>query len=126
MAETSPYTLITGASSGIGRAITVRLARARLTILHGRDAGRLEQSRQACGTASKHLVWSQDLRPAAKVAAGLAEFLAEEEVGVDGVVHYAGMVHVLSARSASFEAVQESLNVNYAAAQQIIATLLSK
>jgi NAD(P)-dependent dehydrogenase (short-subunit alcohol dehydrogenase family) len=47
-------------------------------------------------------------------------------MAVDGFVHCAGAVHVLPARSARLEAVLESLNVNYVAAQQIIATLLKK
>jgi NAD(P)-dependent dehydrogenase (short-subunit alcohol dehydrogenase family) len=52
--------------------------------------------------------------------------LAESHAGVDCFVHCAGAVHVLPARSASLDDVLESLNVNYVAAQQIIATLLKK
>ena len=44
MKEPTKYTLITGASSGIGRAIALRLACERNVILHGRDAGRLEET----------------------------------------------------------------------------------
>ena len=56
----------------------------------------------------------------------LIELLARHDAAVEGFVHCAGAVHVLPARSASLEAVIESLNVNYIAAQQIIATLLRK
>ena len=41
-------TLVSGASSGIGRAIAERLARSRRLILHGRDYPRLEETRLAC------------------------------------------------------------------------------
>jgi NAD(P)-dependent dehydrogenase (short-subunit alcohol dehydrogenase family) len=60
----------------------------------------------------------------ATVAGRLAEFLAKQAGGVDGLVHCAGVVHVLPVRSASLEVIQESLNVNYVAAQQIIAALV--
>jgi NAD(P)-dependent dehydrogenase (short-subunit alcohol dehydrogenase family) len=73
-----------------------------------------------------HLLWTNDFRNAAQVAPALTELLTGQGIAVDGLVHCAGLVHVLPARSASLEAVLESLNVNYIAAQQIIATLLKK
>ena len=119
-------TLVTGASSGIGRAIAERLARSHRLILHGRDNGRLEDTRSACARPESHLLWTHDFRQVAQVAPALTELLAGQGMAVDGFVHCAGAVHVLSARSARLEAVLESLNVNYVAAQQIIATLLKK
>jgi NAD(P)-dependent dehydrogenase (short-subunit alcohol dehydrogenase family) len=117
---------VTGASSGLGRAIAERLARSHRLILHGRDNARLEKARAACARPESHLLWTHDFRQVAQVAPALAELLAGQGVAVDGLVHCAGAVHVLPARSAGLEAVIESLNVNYVAAQQIIATLLTK
>jgi NAD(P)-dependent dehydrogenase (short-subunit alcohol dehydrogenase family) len=121
-----PYTLVTGASSGIGRAVAERLARSRRLMLHGRNPARLEETRLACGRPESHLVWTQDFRDVARAAPALAELLARQSAAVEGFVHCAGAAHVLPARSAGLEAVLESLNVNYVAAQQIIATLLKK
>ena len=126
MKSQPPCTLVTGASSGIGRAIAERLARSRRLILHGRDNGRLEDTRSACARPESHLRWTHDFRQVAQVAPALTELLAGQGLAVDGFVHCAGAVHVLPARSAGLEAVLESLNVNYVAAQQIIATLLKK
>jgi NAD(P)-dependent dehydrogenase (short-subunit alcohol dehydrogenase family) len=120
------YTLVTGASSGIGRAVAERLARSRRLILHGRDLARLEAVRAACASPDSHLLWVHDFRDAAQSAPVLAAFLARHGSTVGGFVHCAGAVHVLPARSAQVEAVLESLNVNYVAAQQIVATLLRK
>jgi NAD(P)-dependent dehydrogenase (short-subunit alcohol dehydrogenase family) len=120
------FTLITGASSGIGCAIAERLAHSHRLILHGRDHIRLENTRIGCANAESHLLWAHEFGNAARVAPALAELLARHCIAVESFVHCAGAVHVLPARSARVEAVLESLNVNYVAAQQIIATLLQK
>jgi NAD(P)-dependent dehydrogenase (short-subunit alcohol dehydrogenase family) len=126
MSEGLTYTLITGASSAIGRAIAARLSRSRRLILHGRDLARLEETRQACAEPASHLPWTCDLRNAANVAPALGALVSSRAAGVDGFVHCAGLVHVLPARTATLGAIQDSLSVNYIAAQQIIATLLKK
>jgi len=126
MMERMTYTLITGASSGIGRAIAARLSRSRRLILHGRDPGRLAETLRACLEPEAHLLWQQDLRFPEQVASGLTALLIKHCTAVEGFVHCAGVVHILPVRSASVEATLESLNVNYISAQQVIATLLRK
>ena len=83
-------TLVTGLSSGIGRAIAGRLARTHRLILHGRDRERLEETRLACSNPESHLLWIHDFKDAAQVAPSLAELLARRGVTVDGFVHCAG------------------------------------
>jgi len=126
MNPSSPYTLIAGASSGIGRAVAERLSPSRRLILHGRDCARLEATRSACAQPEMHTLWTCDLKEVANVAPSLTKLLAQPGLAVEGLVYCAGIAHVLPARSASLEAVLESLNVNYVAAQQVIATLLKK
>lgn len=126
MAEQTEYTLVTGASSGIGRAIALRLSRERALILHGRDVARLEETRQACTRPEAHLLWSYDLAEVAGVTAALGQFLALHAAGVSGFVHCAGTAPIVAAKSAALETALACLHVNYTAAQQIVGLLLRK
>ena len=49
-------TLITGASSGIGRETAISLSGDRNLILHGRDLARLQETLSMC-SSGKHLIW---------------------------------------------------------------------
>ena len=126
MAEVRSYVLVTGASSGIGRAIAMRLSCREALILNGRDPVRLEQTRRACAQPETHLLWPFDLVNTAVIQDALPAFLASHTAVVGGFVHCAGAVPVLAARAAALGVVTSCLNVNYVAAQQIVTTLLKK
>lgn len=119
------YTLITGASSGIGAAIARRLAGERALILSGRDAAK---TRAAAGLddAGPHLVWPWDLRDVDGLAASLGGFLDAHQATVDAFVHSAGVVKVMPTRLLEPAVVQESMNVNALSALQIVRALLKK
>lgn len=119
------FTLITGASSGIGRALAVKLSSERKLILHGRSEERLEETRQLCSDTG-HLLWSWDLKHAAGLSDGLAIWMAEHQAQVECFIHCAGMVTILPARSINHAVAQEILTVNFTSAMEIIAALLRK
>ncbi len=119
------YTLITGASSGIGAAIARRLGSKRALILGGRDAAKLREA-TGLGDDGRHLVWPYDLRDCEGIAASLGALLEQRQATVDCFVHSAGVVKVMPARLADAAVVQEVMNVNVLSAMQIVATLLKK
>jgi NAD(P)-dependent dehydrogenase (short-subunit alcohol dehydrogenase family) len=120
------FTLLTGATSGIGQAVAKQLSSSRRIILHGRDEVRLESVRQSCHNPDGHLIWNFDLADAAGIARAIEEFLQQSRVVVDAFVHCAGMAGLLQARSADYTAVQTSLSINFISAQQIVAVLIKK
>jgi len=121
------YTLITGASSGIGQAIALRLSKSRKLVLHGRNEERLLETLALCENENLgHLIWRKDLRQAENIGCVLAEFLLEKQAIVDGFIHCAGVVSILPARSLSYQHTQDIMNVNFVSAMEIISTLVKK
>ena len=55
------YTLITGASSGLGREIAVQLSAEKNIVIHGRDQMKLAETKCLCGKQHHVLVWPFDL-----------------------------------------------------------------
>jgi NAD(P)-dependent dehydrogenase (short-subunit alcohol dehydrogenase family) len=126
MTESTLHTLITGASSGIGREVAVHLSKDRRLILHGRNTERLEETRDRCLNPAGHVIWTYDLRNLPTLAESLASLLAESVRRVDTVVHAAGIVTVLPMRAVDHHVAQEIMNVNFFSAVEIIHVLLKK
>jgi NAD(P)-dependent dehydrogenase (short-subunit alcohol dehydrogenase family) len=118
------FTLITGASSGIGRAIAIRLSAERSLILQGRNRERLEETRLLCAESESHLVFPLDLNEVGSIAGALTPLLTEQHV--NAFVHCAGTVTVLPMRSTDYRVAQTIMNVNFLSAVEIVNLLLKK
>ena len=121
----TPITLITGASSGIGREIAIRLSKSRSVLLHGRDQLRLEETLSLCSSGG-HQLWNFDLENITDIRSSLSKLCTGSELVVSEFVHCAGIPSVSAARMMSIAQVQKAFNINTISALEICATLLRK
>ncbi|WP_183944579.1 SDR family NAD(P)-dependent oxidoreductase [Sphingomonas sp. BK580] len=120
------YLLITGASSGIGRKLAVRLSQQHRLILNGRDQDRLAETLKLCYQPERHLSFAYDLADVDTLADSLATFLVKNGVVVGGLVHCAALLNVLPLRSITLSHAQSVMNVNMFAAMELTRVLLRK
>jgi NAD(P)-dependent dehydrogenase (short-subunit alcohol dehydrogenase family) len=105
--------LVTGGSSGIGRAISVRLAREGMsvTVLDKDAKGGAETVRQITSSGGSAEFFSADIRNRAEIEAGL-EFAKEMYGIVEVLVNNAGIVRIFSAIETSDATFDEVIAVN--------------
>jgi len=123
--ETRPMSgkigLITGASSGIGRAIALHLAASGATLwLTGRCA---EKLRPLAETAPRAEIFTADLEAPEQVEA-LADTLARRGGGLDFLIHSAGAISRGAVESAAAAELDRQWNINLRAPYVITQALL--
>ena len=126
MSDFATHTLITGATSGIGQSLALRLAASRKLILHGRNPEALEQLRRHCKSPEQHLVWDFDLLRLEELEASLASFLADRAAAVTALVHCAGVAPLQPMRLANLAGIENLMRVNFTSAALVTSTLLRR
>jgi NAD(P)-dependent dehydrogenase (short-subunit alcohol dehydrogenase family) len=119
-------TLITGASSGIGRRIAVRFSQSRRLILQGRDSERLMETRASCQRPDEHLCWNVDFNQVDAIDASLTQLIETHRVAVGDFVHCAGMLAIRPLRLSEHAMAQETMNVNFMSAVVILRSLIRR
>jgi NAD(P)-dependent dehydrogenase (short-subunit alcohol dehydrogenase family) len=114
--------LVTGASSGIGRAIAIACAEAgACVVLSGRNVSRLEETlRMMCGV-DKHCIISADLTDAAQ-----RQVLVERVPELDGLVQCAGIGNRVPCKAIGEEDIQSVFGSNIEAPMLFQAELLQE
>jgi NAD(P)-dependent dehydrogenase (short-subunit alcohol dehydrogenase family) len=118
--------LVTGASSGIGAAIAVRLSKSYRLILHGRDNDRLEATQRRCCASDSHLVWRKDLGEVDSIGEEVMEFIVGHGIKVGALVHAAGVATILPVRMIHPGEVSRIMNVNFVSAVEIVRALIKR
>ena len=122
------YTIITGATSGIGLDLSKKLAEERNIILVGRSQEKLDMvMSQMSDTHHRVLTLVCDLNTDRNtLAQTLSAFILTNDIQVDSMVHCAGTSKVMSIRQSDTDAVDMIFNVNVLSAIEMIKVLLKK
>ncbi len=121
------YTLITGASSGMGAACAMELSSINNLILASENITQLEKVRCKCRNSEKHILWHVDFaKERSSVAESLANILKTNDICIDKYVHFAGITKILPVKLFPINDIDNIFNVNYFSIIEILRVLLKK
>ncbi len=119
------YTLVTGASSGIGRAVAVELSKTDNLILHGRNRQKLEETLRLCNKG-KHVIWSYDLANVDMLQADFENFVVAGGYQIDKFVHCAGMVLLTAIKTIDLASYRRIMDTNATSAILLTGSLMKR
>lgn len=106
------YTLITGATSDIGRQICATLEAAGHNLLMtDLDEGVLLESRAALMHPEKHHILALDLSDVEQAEATLSDYLVKEQIAVSNAVYAAGIFAVKPLKMANYAFVKKNFDI---------------
>lgn len=121
------YTLITGASSGMGAVCAKKLSSTDNLILASENKTQLEKVRKECNYSDKHIIWCVDFaKERCKIAESLVDLLKEKNISINKYVHFAGITKILPIKNFPISYIDDIFNVNYFSIIEILRTLLKK
>lgn len=121
-----PWALVTGASSGIGLAVAVKLSKNYSIILGGRDADRLENTKAMCNPNARVMCWPCDISDIGGLALHIQNFLRENDIVVDAFVHCAGYSKLSPVKMTTVEDVEKTFRTNVYSPFVIIQQLINR
>jgi NAD(P)-dependent dehydrogenase (short-subunit alcohol dehydrogenase family) len=120
------WVMVSGASSGIGRAISVRLvAQGARVVLIGRDLDRLGQTAQLAGPAERTLICPLDLADLQGIAPAVRA-LVETTGRLYGLCHSAGLSLTLPLAATRPDRVRALMDVNFLAGLELSRALAER
>ena len=120
------WIVVSGASSGIGRAISVQLAaQGARVVLMGRNVERLAETAELAGTVERSLICPLDLADLHAIAPALRT-VAEKTGRLYGLCHCAGLAQTLPLAATRPERVRALMDVNFQAGLELSRALVER
>lgn len=120
------YTLITGASSGVGRELAVYMSKERALILNGRNEERLKETKALCSNRNDIILWAYDLAAYKEIEHDFGVWIEEKSVGIEAFIHCAGVMKMTPIRGGSADILEDTYGVNVFAPALLMKVLVSK
>lgn len=117
------YVLVTGATSGIGKEVALRLSKNYNIIFHGRQKEELEiLTKKIDGS----IYWYYDLSYSEDISTSLKNLIEKNEIVIQKFIHCAGIDNMLPAKSLKSNSINELMKVNFYSAVEIVNILLKR
>lgn len=121
------YTLITGASSGMGALCAKQFSYSHNLILASENLEQLEQVRNECSNPGNIILWHCNFATdRSSIGSSLSELMKANDAVVDKYLHFAGINKLSPLKSASIQMIDLTFNVNFFSIIEIMKALLKK
>lgn len=121
------YTLVTGASSGMGALCAKQFSSSRRLIMASENLEMLESVHKECAQPENHILWHCNFATEREnIASSLTTLLKEHDAVVDEYVHFAGLTKLMPLKTFSIPNIDLIFNVNFFSILEIMKALLKK
>ena len=120
------YTLLTGATSSIGKEIAITLSKSNKLILMGRNAIELEELKELCFNSNNHFTYIIDFNDIDLLRVDFIEFIKLKTIKIENIIHCAGMIKVMHMKHVDLKNTNQIFKVNVFSIIEIISILLNK
>ena len=121
------YTLITGASSGMGAAAALRLSSTRRLLMASENLEQLEAVRKQCVNPDVHHLWRCDFASEREnIYSSLVNLMESNDIQVNEFIHFAGISILLPIKNFTIPYVDKIFNVNFFSIIEILRVLQKK
>lgn len=121
------YTLITGASSGMGALCAKQFSSSRRLIMASENLEALQNVLEECANKENHILWHCNFATEREnIAQSLTDLLKEHDAVVDEYVHFAGLTKLAPIKTTSIASIDLVFNVNLFSIYEVMKALLKK
>lgn len=121
------FTLITGASSGIGALCAKQFSGSRRLIMASENIEDLIAVKNECANPDKHILWHCNFATEREqIASSLIALMRDNDAVIDEYVHFAGLTKLTPVKTTSIEVINLIFNVNFFSIFEIMKALLKK
>ena len=121
------YTLITGASSGMGALCAKQFSASRKLIMASENLEMLQDVLKECSHPKDHILWHCNFATErAGILQSLVDLLKQHDAVVDEYVHFAGLTKLMPLKTFSIPNIDLIFNVNFFSILEIMKALLKK